>query len=194
MKTPCAAYYNRESLMTKPITPRICAALLCAAALLGAAENAPRRAPGFALPDAKMDIHDLADYRGKLVILEFIQTSCPHCAAFAPILNEVQQKYGDRVAILAVVNSSHDNQSTVAEYISGHNARYPVLFDAGQMAFSYFRSTSFDNPHVYLIDADGIIRKDYGYGAMTKEIFEGKGLFPEIDRILASHAAPGKKK
>jgi len=170
----------------------LCAILLGGAALF-AADTANRRAPGFALPDSKMEVHDLADYRGKLVVLEFMQTTCPHCASFAGILNEVQQKYGDRVAILAVANSSHDNQDTVARYISGHQVRYPILFDAGQMAYSYFRSQSFDNPHIYLIDANGTIRGDFGYGPMTTEIFEGKALFAEIDRLLAGGAAPRKK-
>jgi len=170
-----------------------CAVLLGVAALF-AADNANRRAPGFALPDSKMQVYDLADYRGKLVILEFMQTTCPHCAAFAGILNEVQQRYGDRVAILAVANSAQDNQNTVAQYISGHQVRYPILFDAGQMAYSYFLSPSFDNPHIYLIDANGIIRSDFGYGPMAKEIFEGKGLFAEIDRLLAGGAAAPRKK
>src|SRR6266404_4187413 len=161
----------------------IISTLLCAVALI-AADTANRRAPGFALPDSKMQVYDLADYRGKIVILEFMQTDCPHCAAFAAVLNEVQQKYGDRVAILAVANSAHDNQNTVAQYISGHQVRYPVLFDAGQMAYSYFRSGSFDNPHIYLIDSNGNIRGDFGYGPMTKEIFEGKALFTELDRLL----------
>lgn len=168
--------------------------LLCAAALVAADGNANRRAPGWALPDSKMQVHDLADYRGKPVILEFMQTTCPHCATFADVLNEVQQKYGDRVAIVAVANSSQDNQTTVAQYISGHQARYPILFDAGQMAYSYLLTPRFDNPHVYLIDANGIIKNDFGYGPMTKEIFEGKALFAEIDKLLAGGAAPAKKK
>jgi len=167
----------------------VAAILVCAAVLLGA--DPLRRAPGFALPDSKMDVHDLADYRGKLVILEFMQTTCPHCARFADILNDVQKKYGDRVEILAVANSAHDNQNTVAQYIAGHQAKYPVLFDSGQMAYSYVRSMSFDNPRIYLIDAQGMIRGDYGYSPMTKEIFEGTGIFPEIDKILGG---AGKKK
>lgn len=171
----------------------IFATLLCAAAIL-AADGSPRRAPGWALPDSKMQVHDLADFRGKVVILEFMQTTCPHCAAFAAILNEAQQKYGDRVAIVAIANSSTDNQSTVAQYISGHQVRYPVLFDAGQMAYSYFQSQKFDNPHIYLIDAYGMIKGDFGYGPMSKEIFEGKGLFPEIDKVLGGGTAPAKKK
>ena len=169
-----------------------CAVLLTGAALMGA-DSPNRRAPGFALPDSKMQVYDLADYRGKLVLLEFMQTTCPHCATFAAILNEAQQKYGERIQILAVANSGHDNATTVAQYTAGHQVHYPVLFDAGQMAYSYFRSTSFDNPHIYLIDANGNIKSEFGYGPMTKEIFEGQALFPEIDRLLAA-GAPGSRK
>jgi thiol-disulfide isomerase/thioredoxin len=178
----------------------ILATILCVAALFAAGENSNRRAPGWALPDSKMNIHDLADYRGKVVILEFMQTTCPHCAAFAPILNEVLQKYGDRVVVVAIANSQRDNQGTVAQYISGHQVKYPILFDAGQMAYSYFRSQSFDNPHVFLIDGAGTIKNDFGYSPMTAEIFEGKAIFPEIDKLLsgggvpAKNAAPTKKK
>ena len=62
--------------------------LLCAAALFAA--DALRRAPGFALMDSKGQLHDLADYRGKVVVLEFMQTTCPHCAGFAPTLQKAQ--------------------------------------------------------------------------------------------------------
>src|ERR1039458_1129343 len=95
--------------------------LLCAAALI-AGEQTGRRAPGFALPDVNMKLYDLADSGGKVVILEFTQTDCAHCATFAPVLNQVQQKYGAKVAILAVANSPHDNANTVGQYVSSHIA------------------------------------------------------------------------
>jgi peroxiredoxin len=161
---------------------------------LAAADNSGRRAPGFALPDSKMQVFDLADYRGKIVLLELLQTTCPHCAAFADVLERVQQKYGDKVAILAVVNSRGDDQNTVAQYISGHRIAYPVLFDSGQMAYSYVRSMSFDTPHVFLIDAGGTIRNDWGYSLLARDIFEGNGLISEIDSLLAGKAAPQKTK
>ena len=169
-------------------------ALLCAAALFAAGENSGRRAPGFALPDSKMQVFDLADYRGKIVLLEFMQTTCAHCAAFANVLERVQQKYGDKVAILAVVNSQADNQDTVAQYISGHRIGYPVLFDAGQMAYSYLRSGRFDTPHVFLIDAGGTIKSDWEYSLITRDIFEGNGLVSEIDSLLSSKAGAPQKK
>src|ERR1019366_2805585 len=162
----------------------ILALLLCTAALVAAAENSGRRAPGFALPDSKMQVFDLADYRGKIVLLDLMQTTCPHCIAFADVLERVQKKYGDKVAILAVVNSAGDNQNSVTQYISGHGLTYPILFDAGQMAYSYLRSMRFDTPHVFLIDAGGTIKNDWEYGLVTRDIFEGNGLMAEIDSLL----------
>jgi peroxiredoxin len=168
--------------------------LLCTAALSAAGDNSGRRAPGFALPDAKMQVYDLADYRGKIVLLELMQTTCGHCATFADVLGRVQEKYGDKVAILAVVNSRGDDQNTVAKYIAGHRVTYPILFDAGQMAYSYLRSMSFDTPHVFLIDASGTIKNDWGYSLITRDIFEGNGLMFEIDSLLAGEATPRKTK
>ena len=156
--------------------------LLCSAALLA---QGPRRAPGFALFDSKMQVYDLYDYRGKIVLLEFIQTTCPHCAAFADILEQVEKKYGDKVQILAVVHAPDDNSNTVAKFAAGHAAQYPILFDQGQMAYSYVRSGSLQFPHVYLIDANGMIQGDYLYGLTTRDVFEGNRLFQEIDRLLA---------
>ena len=168
--------------------------LLCTAALSAAGDNSGRRAPGFALPDAKMQVYDLADYRGKIVLLDFMQTSCAHCGTFTDVLGRVQQKYGEKVAILAVVNSAADNQNTVAQYISGHRITYPILFDAGQMAYSYLLTMKFDTPHVFLIDAGGTIRGDWFYNLTTRDIFEGNGLMSEIDSLLPGKAAPPKTK
>src|SRR5881397_835955 len=112
---------------------KLIAFLTSAAALLAA--DGPRRAPGFAIPDSRMKIVDLYDYRGKPVILEFMQTTCPHCAGFTSVLAKLQEKYGDKVAILAVTNPP-DNQATVGQFISAHKITYPILFDMGQVAYS----------------------------------------------------------
>ena len=71
----------------------ILATLICAAAVFAAEPG--QRAPGFALMDSKGDIVDLYDFRGKPVIVEFMQTTCPHCASFVSVLDKVQQKFGD---------------------------------------------------------------------------------------------------
>jgi peroxiredoxin len=162
-------------------------ALLCATLLPA---QPPRRAPGFSLPDSQMELHDLADLRGKLVILEFMQTSCPHCQVLAGILERVHEKYGDRVAILAVANPP-DNQTRVRQFIADNKISYPIVFDCGQAAYSYLLTQAFSLPQLFLIDAQGMIRNHFGYGPDTKEIFEGNGLPAELDRLLP-HASPKK--
>jgi peroxiredoxin len=155
--------------------------------MLGAADG-PRRAPGFALPDSKMKLADLYDYRGKPVILEFMQTTCPHCAAFTSVLAKVQEKYGDKVQILAVANPP-DNMTSVGQFIAAHKVTYPILFDMGQVAYSYILKPTFDLPQLFLIDARGMIHNRFEYSPMTRDIFEGNALTVELDRMLAQSGA-----
>jgi peroxiredoxin len=171
--------------------------LLALAATLAAftlqAVEPGQRAPGFALPDAQLQVYDLYDYHGKIVLIELMQTTCPHCAAFASVLHKVQEQYAGKVQILAVANSSQDNAGTVAQYIAGHQITYPVLFDAGQMAYSYARVPHFDLPQLYVIDAKGMVQRHYEYGPMSRDIFEGDALLKELDRMLGAGAATKKK-
>jgi peroxiredoxin len=169
---------------------KVITTLLCAAALLGAQG---RRAPGFCLIASTGQWHDLADYRGKLVILEFMQTTCPHCAVFANVLKEAQQKYGERIAIIAMVTAP-DTPAAMVQYVSGHKVTYPVLFDQGQVMASYVRKNSLDFPTIYLIDANGMVKAEYEYSEITKSVFEGRGLFTELDRLVGGSSPLQKKK
>jgi len=170
-------------------------ALLLSVSLWAAGELSGRRAPGFSLPDLNLKQHDLGDHRGKIVLIEIMQTRCPHCVVFARTLEEIKAKYGYKVAILTVVNPP-DNQDTVREFIRTNFVTTPVLFDCGQMAASYLKATPQNPritlPHLFIIDGEGIIRNDFTYEG-NKEIFEGKALFAELDRMLAAPATPKKK-
>jgi peroxiredoxin len=171
--------------------------LLASAALLFASgELSGRRAPGFSLPDLHLNQHDLQDYRGKLVILDIIQTTCPHCAKLADLLEKVHDKYGDKVAVLSIALPP-DTQASVAKFAAEHKMTTPLLFDCGQVSVSYLKATpqhpNADVPHLFLIDGQGTIRNDFSYAFDTRNIFEGDGLYVEIDRLLAG-PAPAKSK
>jgi peroxiredoxin len=163
--------------------------LLSAAAFLCA--QPARRAPGWALPDSKLKVYDLADYRGKIVVLEFMQTNCGHCASAADTIRDVEKQYGPKIQIIAVVSARDEKDVTVASYVQGHKVDYPILFDMGQMMYSYTLQMQIQFPHIYVIDGAGTIRYDYPYDFTTRDVFEGKGLFTAIDRLLAEKG--GKK-
>ncbi len=161
--------------------------LLSAVSMLAAGELSNRRAPGFSLVDLSFKQHDSQDYRGKILLIDVMQTSCPHCGAFSAVLEEVTAKYAGRVVVLSIVNPP-DNVNTVKQYIAAHKLSVPILFDCGQVAASYLKSgpqnPSFNIPHLFIIDMEGMIRNDYEYSPLTKDIFEGRALFNELDRML----------
>jgi peroxiredoxin len=165
----------------------LCLLLLSSVCALAAGELSGRRAPGFALPESPGTLRDPQDYRGKILIVDFMQVSCEHCIAFSAILEQARAKYGDKIAILSIVNPPSDAKG-VADYITQHKIKSPILFDCGQVAYSYLKPTSptITIPHVFLIDAEGMIRNDFAFGNDTLYIFQGKGLFAEIDKLLAA--------
>ncbi|MGD0774765.1 MAG: TlpA disulfide reductase family protein [Candidatus Solibacter sp.] len=167
---------------------KIVATLLCAVALFAA--DPVRRAPGFCLMDTTGQWRDLADYRGKIVLVEFMKTDCPHCAAFSGVLGSLKAQFGDRLAVLAIANPP-DTAQTMTQFVAGHKLTYPLLYDQGQVGYSYVRAGSIDLPAVYLVDASGMIRNSWQNGPLTTDIFEGGGLSREIDKLLAG--APARK-
>lgn len=166
-------------------TLTLAAAALVAAGL--ACAQPARRVPGFSLSDINGQFHDPQDYRGKILLLEIMRTDCAPCRPFSKILEQVKTHYGGKVAILSITNPP-DKQSTVAQFVAEEKVTYPILLDCGQVAFSLVRPSplrpSISIPHVYLVDGEGHLRKDFEYGPTTTELFQGSGLYKEIDALL----------
>ena len=167
--------------------------------VFAAGDMVGHRAPGFSLADGTYHYHDPQDYRGRILIVEFMQTTCPHCTVFSKILEEVAAKYAGKVSVLSIVNPP-DTAEKVKQFVAANKITTPILFDTGQVALSYVhwmpgKPTGFDLPRVFIIDTTGVIRRDLEYSLLTREIFEGRGLFAELDRMLQSKPAPaGKQK
>jgi peroxiredoxin len=158
-------------------------------ALAASGELSNRRAPGFALPDPSYrHYYDLQDFAGKVVLIDIMSTRCPHCLLLSTTLEQVKARYGAKVAILEVVLPP-DNQDTISKFVATNNITIPVVCDMGQMTASYFKATpstmsQVSVPHLFIIDKQGMIRNDFVYEDSTQGVFEGAGLFPEIDKLL----------
>ena len=170
---------------------RLLTLFFCAAALLSA--QATGRAPGFCLSDTNGQFRDLQDYRGKVVVIEFMQTTCPHCAEFTKVLGGLAKKYGDKLQVLSVA-LPQDTMPGLIQFVKGHGVTWPHLFDMGQMAFSYLRAPSISFPTVFLIDGNGMIVNHWEYGGLTKAVFEGDQLSREIDKLTGASAPASRKK
>jgi peroxiredoxin len=143
-----------------------------------------RRAPSFSLPDSHFQQHDLLDYRGRWLLLDFMKTDCPHCQALSKLLESRKSQLGNRAAVLAIVIAPPENQATVARYVAETKTTAPIVFDQGQVAISYFKATpqnpSFDTPHLFAIDPNGMIVRDWNQNQV-----EARGFAAELEQLIA---------
>lgn len=163
-------------------------ALLAVIPVFASGELSNRRAPGFALPDTNYQhFYDSQDYRGKVLLIDIMSTTCPHCQLLATTLEKVKAKYGDKVGILSVVLPP-ETPETVKKFVTTNKVTIPIVYDQGQMTVSYFNARPgqgrIDVPHLFIIDKQGMIRNDFSYNDGDRGIFEGPKLFQEIDKLL----------
>ena len=158
--------------------------MIGALTLFAAGEHSNRRAPGFSLVDSKFQQHDLQDYRGKIVLIDFMKTDCGVCNKLADSLVAVKFKYGEKIAILSIVTLP-DTFNIADEFAARHKADWPILFDSGQVIMSYLQLNPTGNmnaqfPHVFVIDGSGRIRNDFDGNADA--LLTVGGLSAEIER------------
>jgi peroxiredoxin len=164
---------------------RKCVFIICTLAALALAQGlSGRRAPGFSLPDSSFSQHDLADYRGKWLLLDFMRTNCPHCQALSKLLESKKAQYGGKVDVLSIVLSPPDDQNTVRTYTSQLKITSPIVFDQGQVTLSYLKlspsNPSFDTPHLFAIDPNGNIVRDWNPGDV-----DDKGFPAVLDAVVS---------
>jgi peroxiredoxin len=168
-------------------------AILLAAAVLAPAANqySNRRAPGFSLPDGNYVQHDPQDYRGKVLLVDIMLTTCPTCNRLADTLVSLRKKYGDKLGIISVVTLP-DSAAEAQSFALKHGIDWPIVLDSGQMIASYLKVTPSNAqvhfPHLFVIDGEGMIRNDYG--SEDDQSLTVENLSAVIDSLLAPPAKP----
>jgi thiol-disulfide isomerase/thioredoxin len=84
-------------------------------------------APEFSLTDAKGARVRLADYKGKVVLLDFWATWCTGCKVEIPWYGEFQQKYKSKGLAPIGVAMDEEGWKLVKPYLADHPISYPVV-------------------------------------------------------------------
>jgi peroxiredoxin len=159
--------------------------LISSMTLLAAGQYSNRRAPGFSLGDSHFQQHDPQDHRGKVLIIDFMQTTCAVCTKLADTLLQVKAKYGDKLEIMSIMTLP-DNFQTADKFAAEHKIPWPMLFDSGQVMMSYLKVTPANPqvhfPHLFIVDGNGTIKNDFE-GSEDKALTVA-GLSSEIDKLL----------
>ncbi|MHC5016881.1 MAG: peroxiredoxin family protein, partial [Planctomycetota bacterium] len=118
-------------------------------------------APAFTLADSTGKSHALADYRGKIVVLQWINPTCPVCRRVCSTgLVTAMRKQLDEITpgvVYLGINSTHYMEPSVGEaYFKTHKIDAPVLIDRdGKVGHLYGAKRT---PHLFVIDAEGVRR------------------------------------
>ncbi|HVA01110.1 MAG TPA: TlpA disulfide reductase family protein [Terriglobia bacterium] len=109
-------------------------------------------APGFSLPRIPSGNLSLADFRGKVVVLNFWATWCPPCVAETPSLEAFAAKVQDRGVVVLSVSVDEDS-AVLQKFVEAYHLTYPVARNPNRGVPARYGTFKF--PETYIIDRGG---------------------------------------
>jgi len=98
----------------------------------------------------------LSSLQGRVVILEFMEPSCPHCQTMAPILEELHQKYGDNVTFVSIAGPWEGTKETdVAKFVRDYGSSWTYVYDSTGITASKYGVNA--TPTFFVIGKKGAI-------------------------------------
>ena len=120
-------------------------------------------APALSFPDTEGVQQTLADYLGKVVLLNFWATWCPPCVHEMPSMDRLQQSLKDKPFTILAVNMAEEAEVVRTFLKRDVKINFPVLLDSKGLALKDW--DVFVYPTTYIIDKQGRIRAAM-YGAI----------------------------
>jgi thiol-disulfide isomerase/thioredoxin len=128
----------------------------------------PRPAPNLDFVDANGNHIMLSSYRGKVVVIQFLLTTCSHCQAFSGVLSKMQAELGPRgfQALGVAWNAMEDPKVPAGQMVRDYASKYannsfPVGYDAHEPILAFLGDSVLDRlgfPQVVVVDKKGVIR------------------------------------
>ena len=128
-------------------------------------------APEFALKDANGKVVHLADYRGKVVLLDFWATWCGPCRIEIPWFMDLERKNKDRGFAVLGVSMDDEGWEVVKPFLTELGVNYRVVMGSDSTAQAYGGVDAL--PTTFLIDRDGKIAAVHVGLANRKDFEDG---------------------
>ena len=112
-------------------------------------------APDFELLDLSGIPHRRSSLLGRILVINFWSADCPHSVRADRRLLELKSEWGDRVAVWSVACNRNERMEDSAR-VAAERGVDPLLLDPDQAVADRYGAVT--TPHVFLIDAAGILR------------------------------------
>lgn len=148
------------------------------------------------LPDGTQKL--LSSYRGKVVCLEFVFTTCPHCQHASQVMSKLYTEFGARGFQPLAVAFNDMAKMLVPDFVKDFSVNYPVGYTERDQVLNYLGISVLERfvvPQLVWIDRKGQIRAQTP--ALGDEKMLGEPYWREmLETLLKEPAAavhPAKK-
>jgi cytochrome oxidase Cu insertion factor (SCO1/SenC/PrrC family) len=155
--------------------------------------------PPFTIMQAGAPPIQLSQYKGKIVVLTFIHTTCSHCQAHTKSIAPLAHQYAAKGIQFVDCAFNDGADKLVAGFIETFQPGFPVGYSNLTAVRAYLTFSKMEQlmyvPHMVILDAKGVIRGDFpGESDFMKN--PETNLRAELDKMLKApvSAAAGTKK
>ncbi len=177
----------------------IAALFLAIAGAAFAAAPVPRKAPEFTVTDPSGKPISLSAYKGKVVVMTFMYTTCPHCQHEAQMVTKLQKDYAAKgfQAFGATFNFEDKDpaptrSSVTAKFIQEFGVGYPVGYTSPNAVMQFLGLSVMDRyvvPQVAVIDRKGNVVKQSDPTMGSEELQTEATLRALVEKLLKEGVA-----
>ncbi len=116
----------------------------------------PTRVQGardFTVPTPDGKSVKLADYRGRVLFLNFWATWCPPCKEEMPAMERLYQRYRDKGLVVLAVSIDAEGAPVVSPFVKEHKFTFPIGLDPKMALADTYRVRAL--PSSFLVDKTG---------------------------------------
>lgn len=150
----------------------------------------PRKSPEFTITDPSGKQLLLSSLKGKIVVMPFMFTTCPHCQREAQMLTTLQKEFAGRGVVMMGTVFNDANGAMAAQFQKEFNVGFPVGFATRDQVVSYLGLSVLDRwvvPQVAIIDKQGnIVAQSAATG--TPELQDEAYLRTFLDKLTKGSA------
>ena len=156
----------------------------------------PRPAPPLDFTDSTGKHIVLSNYKGKVVVVQFLLTTCPHCQRFSQLLDKLQADYGPKgfQALGAAVNEA------TPEMAKDYQTKYAQAFPVGPLTrepLNVFLGLSVMDrpgfPQIAVVDRKGQIREQTSADMSPQPLQDEPHIRALVEKLLAESAGASTK-